>query len=303
MSGIANTGNSCYFNSILQCLARCHALHHFLVDNVRDYARRIQGQTPLILHLRDIFQALVSEQGCTVRSVPFRKALKARLPMHVGHQNDAHEFLVLFLDALHQDIRIELPNPKTPFQTRIAKDYSELADLFFGTTRRVVTCGHCNYRHANEELFSALPVVAKNAPLETCIRDEYVSNELAPHDWKCSECGQVGQNSRIESSFGRMPYVLCVLLKRFEQGLRGQARKDNTDVQIPHVLFDRQYRLSAVTHHVGGMQSGHYVASFLDRNTKQWMAVDDEAVHVLEQIPTTFQHAYILFYEMCSTEA
>ncbi|KAI3631149.1 hypothetical protein MIR68_010639 [Amoeboaphelidium protococcarum] len=108
MCGLKNLGNTCYMNSILQCLAATRPLSKLFMDGT--YRRMINQQNPLGTkgNLVQAFSALLQQMNREDRALSpsvFRDVICQYTPQFRGHeQHDAQEFLAFFLDGLHEDI-------------------------------------------------------------------------------------------------------------------------------------------------------------------------------------------------------
>jgi ubiquitin C-terminal hydrolase len=138
----------------------------------------------------------------------------------------------------------------------------------------------------------------------------------------CSNCSSHEEASR-HLSFEVLPPVMCFQLKRFRfQASAGKYIKDNTPVDFPVRGLDLSpwtsarcpvggnhtcaqvggnascecfvYDLTAVVHHSGTMESGHYMVY-----TKQdgvWFLCEDERVSRVSEEAVTACQAYLLVY-------
>lgn len=299
MSGIINKGSTCYVSSALQCLCSLGAFREYIIRGVREYACLVGRVKPeLILELREIFTLLEKGDDISIDVTRFLGNVQERIPhMDIFQQNDVHEFITGFVDTLNKDICYSVDKTQTmvgdkSLQLYFAKEYSKIVDILHGRIQQEIRCGHCSYKHVNEEPFLFLEVpVADNWQdiLE-------LQEEVVPAEWKCSECGEQSE-SKKKRKIARFPPCLMICFKRFEYETRGLVKhKDKVD--CPHHLniCHKKYALRAVASHFGGAKNGHYVASF--RRGDEWMIADDEQVRCYkETTPNEFSEAYILFYE------
>ena len=152
------------------------------------------------------------------------------------------------------------------------------------------------------------------------------------HCFTCCACGARGETSFKQTSFRRLPPVLCMHMKRFrhEPGRQG-AIKINAPLEFPLDFLDMSsfmssavlghrygsrgldcpaegrspaptrteldqphYRLQAVISHLGTMEGGHYVAFV--RHAGRWFRCDDPRVVPVEDAVVRSCQAYMLFY-------
>ena len=92
MTTLHNLGNTCFINSILQCLQALPELHPWM-----------DGMTTtnvLIQEYNDLRKMMVREKGC-ISPGRFVHFVYTHLPFQRGQQADAHEFLLYLLDELN----------------------------------------------------------------------------------------------------------------------------------------------------------------------------------------------------------
>ena len=108
--GLKNMGNTCYMNSILQCLMATRPLCIFFYDG--RYKREVNTDNPLgskgkmaLAFAGLVTQVAREENGVTISPSAFREAVCALNPMFKGaEQHDSQEFLATLLDGLHEDM-------------------------------------------------------------------------------------------------------------------------------------------------------------------------------------------------------
>jgi ubiquitin C-terminal hydrolase len=117
LGGLSNLGNSCYMASSLQMLASVESLISAITKK----------ELPLDKDnkLRSAFIELMSrlKEGETVLPEDFKAAIDERSALFAGfQQQDAHEFLVTFLDVLDEDYKVK------PSLEDVAKEEEKEAD-------------------------------------------------------------------------------------------------------------------------------------------------------------------------------
>lgn len=108
-TGLKNLGNSCYMNSIIQSLSFNLILTNYFLsaDFMKDINTKNKfGSGGLVV--KEWFKLnylLWCQQYASVAPQPFKYVVGTLQNAYLGtQQQDAHEFLVFLLDALHEDL-------------------------------------------------------------------------------------------------------------------------------------------------------------------------------------------------------
>jgi ubiquitin C-terminal hydrolase len=189
--GLLNLGNTCYFNCIIQALVHTPLLQEFFVtSNVLSFLHRATAvEDALALELAGLSKEMWTGSHSRVSPGRLFKLFTARFPMFEDkEQHDCHEFLSLFLDALHEELRREgegegkstviLENPESK-QIEIAESDKQwqllqgtqgsiVTDICAGQTKTTLQCTACNSRRILFEIFTnlSLPIpIATTVPV------------------------------------------------------------------------------------------------------------------------------------------
>jgi ubiquitin C-terminal hydrolase len=327
--GLANVGETCYLNTLLQCLRACDGFRE-LVQLTKESTK-----TPLTTGLKMLFELMAQHAGTGVVSPRgfIHEVSKAFPFLNVRSQNDVHEMFMLLIARMAEELGKKTtikylnqtksipPMIKAAYDhlsrkcdnawtTAFSNEYSPLTDLIHGQLLTQIVCGHCNYIHHNYQPFSVWEVQmiqhqnGENLTLEECFLASLEQDTL--HDWKCSKCMTTTTSQKIVKLW-RLPRILVVCLKRFKQGSRGNLKKITTDVDIPSdiKLFPMNlgpnnigvsYSLRSSAIHNGDIQFGHYHA--LVNTPNSWMVVNDGLVMTLSNFKLGIKDGYMLFYEL-----
>ena len=245
-------------------------------------------------------------------------------------QQDAHEFLVALLNALHSHL-VE-PQPATRCGTRARDPPSFVHQVFSGMFRSDLSCLCCGATSSTFEPFldlslpletkRAAPPAGRAAPqrLEECL-ERFMSSEVLTDSITCEACGQAAQRSK-QITIDRLPNVLTLHVKRFDAvndrkitdpidfpatGLdmapylsrcRGHKAESSAAPGAasgaasapPNILYD----LSAVVNHSGSMSRGHYTAFVVEGG--QWFRCDDTQITTATEAEVLQSEGYMLFY-------
>ncbi|KAJ0266835.1 hypothetical protein HA466_0007630 [Hirschfeldia incana] len=301
-AGLENLGNTCYLNSVLQCLTYTEPLAAYLEDVAHEQPCRVAGFCALCAmqrHVRNALQAtgkilapkyLVSN----LRSVSqnFRKC----------RQEDAHEYMINLLECMH---RCCLPSG-VPSESSDAYSSSLVHKIFGGSLRSRVKCGQCSHCSDKFDPFLDLSLdISKADSLQRALL-RFTAVELLDNGAKVYQCERCKQKVKAERQLTvfKAPSVLTVHLKRFEAYRSGKIDKK---VEFPPAINMKpfvtgpyegnlKYTLYGVLVHKGGsINSGHYYC-YVRTSSGMWYSLDDKKVYQASEKTVFNQKAYMLFY-------
>lgn len=125
-SGLVNLGNSCYMNSIIQCLSNCEDFRSFiigseLIPKLIKYEKNFNlGEknvdNNLSFQLRKILINIWNSSFYSFRPISFKTLFGKKIELFQNtNQQDSQEALLCILDSIHEEIAIEakiIPNLK-----------------------------------------------------------------------------------------------------------------------------------------------------------------------------------------------
>ena len=245
--GIANLGNTCYLNSMLQCLRHVPDLTVFFHKHSEGFIHEGDAKDATLCRAyKELIEGLWSGVAPGyIRPAGFlhhfRKSLEGTAVEHmiapVAH--DSHEALVFLLDQLHEGMKRPLqmnisatedsPSYKAlmAWKEQIAPQYSPIIDYFFGLMEVSVTCKGCGSISCRYEPFNMLKVgfpESQNVTLEECLDYEFKAEEIDEYECnKCSPTPPANSNlskpkrhpGSIQRNIWRLPQNLIIVLKRF----------------------------------------------------------------------------------------
>ena len=117
-SGLINLGNTCYMNSIIQCLSNCDDFRTFiigdhlipnLINNETEYYLADQLiNNSLSFHLRKIFINIWNSSFYSFRPISFRKLFGKKIEVFQNsNQHDSQEALLCILDTINDELAID----------------------------------------------------------------------------------------------------------------------------------------------------------------------------------------------------
>ncbi|XP_065343241.1 ubiquitin carboxyl-terminal hydrolase 8 [Cloeon dipterum] len=333
LTGLKNLGNSCYMNSIVQCISNTNELRNYFCEgSYRDDVNtntKTRGQ--IVEELALVVRALWANEYRTIACRDFKRAAGS---YHVDfggvRQQDSHEFLTLLMDWLHNDlnkkhhIKQRIPpaqEPEEPPQqiedmeesAKIAwHDFEKCNDsrilhLFFGQQSSTVRCNSCSFESVTFEPFSTLTLVLPQNS-DKCSLNDCLNLYLAPEpiqEWRCPKC-KLTRRATKKFDIWRLPPILVIHFKRFCEDIAW--RKQHTLVEFPlqrltmtqYTVRPNQkhtfYDLYAVSNHYGTMEGGHYTTYSRSATFKKWYKFDDADVSEISESSVRSNAAYILFY-------
>ncbi|KAF3933692.1 hypothetical protein ABW19_dt0201868 [Dactylella cylindrospora] len=247
-TGLKNLGNTCYMNSIIQCMSGTVPLaRYFLSGTYKGHINRenrLGSRGIFAESFANLNRNLWEETYAFVSPVTI-KDISGRLNSQFRgrDQQDAQEYLEFFLDYLHEDLNANAGRPKLRELTdaeerrreelpiQLASYYewerythtnlSMIVKWFQGQFRSQLRCLKCGYTSTTYSPFMYLslpiPASAKNSgcTLKDCM-DEFTKEEILDGDdaWHCPVCKKARKASK-QLSISRMPIVLIIHLKRF----------------------------------------------------------------------------------------
>ncbi|XP_069803908.1 ubiquitin carboxyl-terminal hydrolase 2 isoform X1 [Dendropsophus ebraccatus] len=330
--GLRNLGNTCFMNSILQCLSNTKDLRDYCLHN--SYKRDLNSKTCSTAIMQEFARLLQAIWTSSVNEVvspsEFKTQIQRYAPRFMGYnQQDAQEFLRFLLDGLHNEVnRITVrPRPCTQdldhlpdaekgkhmWKRYLEREDSRIVELFVGQLRSSLTCTECGYCSTVFDPFwdLSLPIAKKSVPevsLMDCIR-LFTKEDVLDGDEKptCCRC-KARRRCTKKFTIQKFPKILVLHLKRFSEG-RIRSSKLSTFVNFPLKDLDLRefssepsshasYNLYAVSNHSGTTMGGHYTAYCKNPNNGEWYTFNDSRVTAMSSSQVRSSDAYVLFYEL-----
>lgn len=330
--GLRNLGNTCFMNSILQCLSNSKDLRDYCLHN--SYKRDLNSKTcstTIMEELARLLQAIwTSSVNEVVSPSEFKTQIQRYAPRFMGYnQQDAQEFLRFLLDGLHNEVnRVtvrmrpstqdldHLPDTekgKQMWKRYLEREDSRIVELFVGQLKSSLTCTECGYCSTVFDPFwdLSLPIAKKSVPevsLMDCIR-LFTKEDVLDGDEKptCCRC-KARRRCTKKFTIQKFPKILVLHLKRFSEG-RIRSSKLSTFVNFPLKDLDLRefssessnhttYNLYAVSNHSGTTMGGHYTAYCKNPNSGEWYTFNDSRVTAMSSSQVRSSDAYVLFYEL-----
>jgi len=330
--GLANLGNTCYMNSVLQCLS------HLLTFHPRNEHFQMQ--------CADIGDCLMKEwydfqlqmwsneddmQGHQYMVNPIRllRCFQVNCRRHSYYfenfqQNDADEFLTIFLDLLHQGVRrtatFEIPEyldehdnvgdslfvkSIETWRQFYSKDYSYIVKNFSSQHLQLTSCPECQYYTSNHDPVQVLSLeIPEHAQsLSDCL-ETYASTHDDDEDWTCDQCNLSVTPSK-RTVLWKTSDILILLLKRYtpqhkiERYLSYPKTLDLNGINMNYGLPEEknEYALQGFSVHSGSLGGGHYFAVCKNQVDERWYEYNDTHVRGISKDEMKEYSPYIFFYK------
>lgn len=248
MRGLLNHGNTCYFNTAIQCLAHVPPLSKYLFE-----ADPYDGPCDLTRE----YQKVAKQLFYTGKSDPvdpgdLLRAFRNRFPDFANqNQHDSQEVIVLMIDV---------------FEKSIGKKF--IKSIFNGIeTTETVYPGGISKRETEFVTLIVMPTESSSLEALLKAREKHVGIEGYKDD-----TGRKHHVAAMRQVVSKWPRVFGVLFSMYDQKFT---------IEIPENLGD--HRLFAAVVHQGFRQGGHY--ALVVRRHDKWYIKDDESVTELQEPP------------------
>lgn len=279
ISGLYNLGNSCYMNSVLQCLIGTKELTNYLLQDLYQKFVAINSKLGSRGKLTNEYQKLAKLMlSNTIKHIAtnprdFKKVVgEINLTFKNCDQQDSAEFLHFLLDTIHEDLNWSANRESLPaisnedeanreilpirlastieWERYLKTDYSSIIEIFAGQYASRLRCCICENTSTTYIPFNMLSIPIPNLKnkelnLYDCI-NSFVSPEILIGDnaWKCSKCKE---NIKTEKqlTITRLPNILIIHLERFsfigDNLVNGKFVKNSSKINIPLNLSMGKY--------------------------------------------------------------
>lgn len=298
---LQNLGNTCYMNATLQCIIAIKPLHDYMAsammeNDVQQCTRGTLAEKQLALKFMH-FLRKIADRGHVYAPVYLKQTIDECISLFKGqNQHDAHEFLVLFLDAMsrgscftvtmvpdhHDDEAFEA------WKSEFANKYSVITGAFFGQERSCLTCHSCQKTSKTYASFSSINLdIMQDDSLDHCL-----ANYLQPEtvQYTCETCKGTGHTKQV--SIQKWPKVLAFTLKRFTS--REKKMHDITFGDQSALGGNTYHLCGIVNHHGSGLHHGHYTSHV--KTGDRWYLCNDDRISAMSGVPKSSREAYMIFY-------
>lgn len=294
--GLVNFGNTCYFNSLLQCLMSCTSI--FEVLNKNRNAEHIKANR-LVTDLLDLWDTALRGEPIMQKNRPVWEKIisvsqnqKTKIHMDIGGQHDAHDGLMMFFEAMKN-----VPEVLHLFEHRYKYElFCESCNSLVTETKELNTIFDVqpDLKTAQLEKFKDRdPNYDKPMQLKDFLRQQ---NGYVDADHICPKCQFKGEKFKT-ATLTMVPEIIVVLFKKYD---RKQMTQFPISMEFSTNRGTKQlcYQLIAQSEHSGSMNGGHYWAICNRKDEDQ--ILNDSSVSTGSLGPT--ENTYMAFYHYIETK-
>ncbi|GFO38740.1 ubiquitin carboxyl-terminal hydrolase 36 [Plakobranchus ocellatus] len=301
-AGLVNMGNTCFFNSTLQCLTYTAPLVNYCFSN--DHKQKCtKNGFCMMCEIQNHIRTSLDCGGKSIKPHSILQKLRC-IAKHMkwGRQEDAHEFLRFVVDHLQQACL----NGHAKLD-RFSKETTVINQIFGGYLQSQVICLRCQAKSNTFDPFMDLSLDIKGVntveeALTKFVKPETLDQENA---YKCPKCKHKVRAQKRFTIY-KAPNVLTLQLNRFDfnRHLSGKINRFiryTEKINLRNFMSQRQgepilYHLYGVLVHSGhSSEHGHYY-SFVKSPSKIWYCMNDSIVHQAGNNSVFSADAYVLFY-------
>ena len=185
-TGLNNLGNSCYINSVLQCLSNTRDLtKYFLSESFKKELNGSDGEISQSYYelIKQLWNGYNDEY---INTRPFKQTFCRQTKLFCNEeQQDAHEFLNALLDNLHNELNRVTQKPSIEFEEQKegesdevasnkwwdcykSRDDSIIVDLFKGQYKITNKCSGCGHKSITYDQYMTLdlPIPQKKSQIQ-----------------------------------------------------------------------------------------------------------------------------------------
>ncbi|CAF1704471.1 hypothetical protein HID58_053796 [Brassica napus] len=310
--GLRNLCNTCYLNSVLQCLTYTPPFanyclshtHSSLCDSYVNGERK--RDCPFCLVEKRIARSLSIDQATDAPNRILNCLKVFAEHFKLGRQEDAHEFLRYLLDACHNaSLRLKKFRPKG-VGAESSEENTVVKEIFGGALQSQVKCLPCGAESSKgDEIMDISLGILHSSSVKESMHKFFQPEILDGNNkYKCESCKKL-VTARKQMSLLQAPNILVVQLKRFEGIFGGKIDKPITfgEILVLSTFMSKaskdpqpEYKLFGIIVHSGiSPESGHYYAYVKDP-LGQWYCCNDSFVSISTLQEVLSEKAYILLF-------
>merc|ERR1719244_2432213 len=261
LTGLRNLGNTCYMNSILQCVSNTPPLaHYFISRSYEEDLNQKYSETKgyVAAEFAEVLKALWSSQFKSIAPSDFKTQVGRFKHEFAGRdQQDSHEFVSKLLEWLHGDTnrvqrpskepeqnwkdRMEVKAARQHWRNYLERNQSIIVQLFCGQPRSVLTCLSCRGESVTYREFTnltlPLPETSARVNLRDCFHE--LLKEERIDEFNCEQCKRSRPHSK-KIDIVKLPPLLVLHLSRFyQEGLYTRKKQNFVNFDLQGVDMSR----------------------------------------------------------------
>lgn len=296
--GIENLGAHCYMNSVLQLFFTIKEFREFIIEYYQDFLNRItQIHNQPSDQVKDnyIFEALhdILNQQFYNSTVPvntriLRNILESRFTASnanfpINAQNDAAEFLNLFIKELHHEFYClkNMLNPSSVSYDSVSKQKSFISEIFKLNCKYFYQAMQMNLEYdLNEDDYMVQPFHFSDYVIPIKIVDNYKDTGSSQPDLQqlinLSFGSQIIDTNDggyiVKRKFEQLPKYVLLYISRYDDYRNKILRRINIPLTIN--IYNYVYNVISIVCHDGpSLNSGHYIN--YSKRGKSWFLFND----------------------------
>ncbi|XP_068654109.1 ubiquitin carboxyl-terminal hydrolase 25-like [Aristolochia californica] len=313
--GLQNLDNTCYLNSVLQCLTYTPPLANFCLKNQHSSLCESLSNAdnkrdcPFCILERRIVRSLSIEAPLDAPSKLLNSLRIFAEHFRFGKQEDAHEFLRYVIDACHNTcvklFKESFRHQRNGAAADLLCHDTVVKQIFGGALQSQVKCLSCGAEsNRTDDIMDISLDVFQSTSLREALRRFFQPEVLdGSNKYKCEKCKKLSP-ARKQMSILQAPNILVIHLKRFE-GIGGKIdrpiafeevltltncmNKGSQDIRPEYNLF------GSIIHSGYSPESGHYYAYIKDASGR-WYCCNDSHVSLANLEEVLSERVYILFF-------
>jgi len=332
-TGLQNLGNTCFMNSVLQCLSHTYEFNEYL--DTEDYKKKINRKPDsLVLMEWDKLRKMIWQENCTISPGGFFTAIRkvARIKdkdLFTGFaQNDLPEFLLFILETFHNGMRREVDmvikgNVKSKkdemakqcyemMKMMYSNEYSEILDIFYGIhVSKIEKDGNVLSMKPEPYFIIDLPIPyfknngseMRTSNIYNCFEQYCQGETLEGENGWLNEKTNEKEDVDKKIVFWSLPKILVLDLKRFTPTGKKIQSPINIEDELDLSQFvegyekdSYKYELYGICNHSGGTLGGHYTATVKNKNNEWYLFNDTNISKINNFSGDNNTSGYCLFY-------